>query len=89
MVYGNLKLGHFDEEINGINLSKLFSVYGPQSAEGNRRKKVRQSHQSGGIQQLRNKDISKSSPQRAFDSYQQKSSQQYHNVHALPLQVDR
>lgn len=89
MVYGNLKLGQFDEEINGINLSKLFSVYGPQSAEGNRRKKVRQSHQSGGIQQLKG-NISKSSPQRAFDSYQQqKSSQQYHNVHALPLQVDR
>jgi hypothetical protein len=38
MVYGNLKLGQFDEEINGINLSKLFSVYGPQSAEGNRKK---------------------------------------------------
>jgi len=29
MVYGNLKLGNFDEEISGINLSKLFSVYGP------------------------------------------------------------
>jgi hypothetical protein len=29
MIYGNLKLGNFDEEISGINLSKLFSVYGP------------------------------------------------------------
>lgn len=46
MVYGNLKLGNFDEEItgSGINLSKLFSVYGPKSAEGKRSKKVRQSH---------------------------------------------
>ena len=46
MVYGNLKLGHFDEEItgSGINLSKLFSVYGPKSAEGKRGKRVRQSH---------------------------------------------
>ena len=50
MVYGNLKLGKFDEEISGINLSKLFSVYGPQSAEGRRRKKVRQSYQSSGMQ---------------------------------------
>lgn len=50
MVYGNLKLGNFDEEItgSGINLSKLFSVYGPKSAEGKRGKKVRQSHQIGG-----------------------------------------
>jgi hypothetical protein len=29
IVYGNLKLGKFDEEISGINLSKMFSVYGP------------------------------------------------------------
>jgi hypothetical protein len=31
---GNLsrvKLDDFDEEINGINLGKLFSVYGPNS----------------------------------------------------------
>ena len=41
MVYGNLKLGNFEEEISGINLSKLFSVYGPQSAEGYKRKKYK------------------------------------------------
>lgn len=50
MVYGNLKLGNFDEEISGINLSKLFSVYGPQSAEGlRRRKKSKPEHQGTGI----------------------------------------
>lgn len=38
MVYGELEFGSFDEEISGINLSKLFSVYGPQSAEGKRKK---------------------------------------------------
>ena len=68
MVYGNLKLGQFDEEISGINLSKLFSVYGPQSAEGRRRKKVRQSYQSGNINLVKNKDFAKSSPARGFDS---------------------
>jgi hypothetical protein len=29
VVYGDLELGNFDEEISGINLSKLFSVYAP------------------------------------------------------------
>jgi len=48
VVYGNLQLGHFEEEISGINLSKLFSVYGPQSAEGRRRKKLRHSYQTAG-----------------------------------------
>lgn len=38
MVYGELEFGSFDDEISGINLSKLFSVYGPQSAEGKRKK---------------------------------------------------
>lgn len=28
-VFGNVKLGGFEEEVSGINLSKLFSVYGP------------------------------------------------------------
>ena len=42
MVYGDLDLGSFEDEISGINLSKLFSVYGPQSAEGKRKKKQRQ-----------------------------------------------
>jgi len=32
-VFGNLKLGGFEEEVSGINLSKLFSVYGPQSTQ--------------------------------------------------------
>lgn len=41
VVYGNLKLGRFEDEISGINLSKLFSVYGPQSAEGKRRKRAK------------------------------------------------
>lgn len=40
-MYGNLKLGNFEEEVSGVNLSKLFSVYGPQSAEGKRKKKAR------------------------------------------------
>jgi hypothetical protein len=39
-VFGNLKLGNFEEEISGINLSKLFSVYGPQSVEGKKKKGV-------------------------------------------------
>ena len=29
----NLHLEDFDEEINGINLGKLFSIYGPNSVE--------------------------------------------------------
>ena len=28
LTYNNLKIGAFEEEISGINLSKLFSVYG-------------------------------------------------------------
>lgn len=32
---------NFDEEISGINLSKLFSVYAPQSAEGKRKKRAK------------------------------------------------
>jgi hypothetical protein len=39
VVYGDLKLGKFEEEVGGINLAKLFSVYGPQSAQGKRKKK--------------------------------------------------
>ena len=38
VVFGNLKLGNFDEEISGINLSKLFSVYGPQSFQTKKKK---------------------------------------------------
>ena len=51
MIYGNLKLGNFDEEISGINLSKLFSVYGPQSAADGlrRKKKSKPEHQGTGI----------------------------------------
>ena len=29
MVYGDIEVGNFEEEISGINLSKLFSVYNP------------------------------------------------------------
>ena len=29
----NINFEEFDDEINGINLSKLFSVYGPNSVE--------------------------------------------------------
>jgi hypothetical protein len=31
--FGNVKLNGFEEEVSGINLSKLFSVYGPQSTQ--------------------------------------------------------
>jgi hypothetical protein len=34
------KMGQFEEEVSGINLSKLFSVYGPQSAEGKKRTRI-------------------------------------------------
>jgi hypothetical protein len=30
---GSIKPKHFEEEVSGINLSKLFSVYGAQSIE--------------------------------------------------------
>jgi hypothetical protein len=39
MVYGDLNLGKFEEQVMGINLSKLFSVYVPGSKLGKKQKK--------------------------------------------------
>ena len=50
LIYGNVKLGEFEEEISGINLSKLFSVYGPQSAQGRKRSRKDKSKQVANIQ---------------------------------------
>ena len=35
-ILSGFNLDDFDEEINGINLSKLFSIYGPNSIENKR-----------------------------------------------------
>lgn len=39
---GTIKLGAFEEEVSGINLSKLFSVYGPQSTQEKKKRKETQ-----------------------------------------------
>lgn len=43
VAFGNAGLGSFEEEVNGINLSKLFSIYGPLSAEQKKRKNQKRS----------------------------------------------
>jgi hypothetical protein len=40
-LFNSFNIEDFDEEINGINLSKLFSVYGPNSNENKKRAKKR------------------------------------------------
>jgi hypothetical protein len=41
-LFHSFNIEDFDEEINGINLSKLFSVYGPNSNENKKRAKKRE-----------------------------------------------
>lgn len=57
MIYGDLELGNFDEEISGINLSKLFSVYAPQSAEGKRKKSGNKINSKVGVHRSSNHEV--------------------------------
>lgn len=42
-----LNMQEFDEEINGVNLGKLFSIYGPNSVE-NKKRRANTMGRSGG-----------------------------------------
>ena len=52
----NFNIEDFDEEISGINLSKLFSVYGPNSTELKKFNKARD--KNGGIKNPKEKGYS-------------------------------
>ena len=89
VVYGNLKLGRFEDEISGINLSKLFSVYGPQSAEGKRRKRTKKGSVGDRIGNRINSDLPEWRLQKGLSGIRMKQiAPPNQNPHVIPSMSD-